>query len=120
MRDSAIMRLRLHRPGVDDDRVIPHVEQFEIEYIQRVDGANAFQQGGFAVAVQRLQGKAAGVDFPAFGHKLRQLIGVVLMAWESFGAEGGNPRCTPSITPGRTAGWRWRNLCAADGWPAAY
>lgn len=43
------------------------------------------------MAVQRLQGKAAGVDFPAFGHKLRQLIGVVLMAWESFGAEGGEP-----------------------------
>lgn len=52
------------------------------------------------MAVQRLQGKAAGVDFPAFGHKLRQLIGVVLMAWESFGAEGGEPALHAEHHPG--------------------
>src|SRR3954470_12368477 len=58
------------------------MQQHEVEHVERVDRAYAFDQRALAVTVQRLQREAAGVDLAAFGHELRDLVIEVLMPRE--------------------------------------
>ena len=76
------------------------MQQLEVEHVERVDRLDAFDQRRFAMAVKRLQGEAAGIDFTAFIHEPLDLIVEVLSARERLVAKLGKPRCTPRVTPG--------------------
>src|ERR1700678_1339908 len=49
------------RPGVEDEGVVAAMQQHEVEHVERVDWPDPLDQRRFAVAVQRLQRKAAGI-----------------------------------------------------------
>ncbi len=52
------------------------------------------------MAIERLQGKPAGIDLATFFHEARDLVVEVQVAGKGLVAEFGKPRCTPSVTPG--------------------
>lgn len=79
----------LERPGIQDDGVGFLMDQHEVEHIERIDRPDAFDQRGFAVAVQCLQGEAAGVDLAALVHEALELIVEVLCAGERLVADLG-------------------------------
>src|SRR6187402_2823969 len=81
---SSAPAARLHRPGVDDDGVVPLVEQDDVEHVERVDRTDAFDQRALAVAVERLEREAARVDLAAFAHELLDLSVEVQMAGKRF------------------------------------
>jgi len=82
----------LHRPGVQDESVLAAMDQHDVQYIQRADRADAFDQAGFAVSVQGLQREPAGIDLAAFGHELVDLGGVVWCPGKASSPKRGKPR----------------------------
>src|SRR5580692_2110605 len=60
------------------------MQQHEVEHVERVDWPDPLDQRRFAVAVQRLQRKAAGIGLATLGYELRDLVVEVLSAWEGF------------------------------------
>src|SRR6185369_15835072 len=55
------------------------MQQDDVEHVQWVDRANAFDQRTLAVPVQRLQREATSVDLSALAHELLDLSVEVLM-----------------------------------------
>src|SRR4051812_4237819 len=70
---------RSQRPGIEDECAALPVQQNDVQHIERVDRANAFDQRAFAVAVQCLQREAAREHLAAFAHELLDLAVEVLM-----------------------------------------
>src|ERR1700736_2145729 len=75
------------RPGVENEGAVLAVQEDQVEHIKRVDRPDARNERRFAVTVEGLQGKSAGVDLAAFAHELGQLIVEVQMARERLIAE---------------------------------
>src|SRR5450432_3549197 len=81
------LRSRLESPGVHDEGAALAVDQHQIQHVQRIDRANAFDQRAFAVPIERLQREATGKHFAALAHELLDLPVEVLRAGERFVTE---------------------------------
>src|SRR5450830_1083247 len=80
--------LQLQRPGIEDERVVAAMQQCQVKHVEWIDRTNARNQRWFAMTVQRLQGKTAGIDLAAFFHELGDLLVEVLMTGKRFVAQG--------------------------------
>src|ERR1700737_1818800 len=65
------------------------MEQHQIQHIERIDRADAWDQRRLTVSVQRLEGKAARVHPAAFFHEDLDLIVEVMMTRECVVSERG-------------------------------
>src|ERR1700732_2915203 len=72
----------LHRPGIDNRCTRLLVQKDTIQDIQWIDWDDAGDEGFFCLAVQRLRGESAAVNFAAFLHKLRETLINEEMSWE--------------------------------------
>src|SRR5882757_11287092 len=77
------------RPGVEDERVVPAVQEDDVEDVERADRDHPGDQRAFAMPVQRLEGEAAGIDLAAVGHDLLDAVVEVEVPGEGLVAELG-------------------------------
>lgn len=77
----------LKRPGIENEGVLPAVQENNVEYIERADWNHPRHERTLAVPVERLQRETAGVDLAAIGDDLLDAIVEVEVAGKYFVAQ---------------------------------